>query len=647
MSQVMPYVERAVDADGLRTLRAGRDFYVFGPPGTGKTTLRRRMAETLRANGLRVAEVELGRLGAGALAGETGYFALAAAVSTAFGLPDPRLFWEQHAHLDPAERWYRYLRRVPPGAPVVLLIDEVEVLVDRPHEIDSVFAALLPSRAVGCTRVITGLFGTTHPFDLGVDIRHPGTDHSAVRRWFRTAIALEPGDFDPEEAQVLLPRLARVGGDPRALLAAVLRWTGGHPGTTGALVDAIAEGGPLMISGSERDTVTAQVEALFVEPRPEAVPALAAIARALDADDPPAVADAWIDVLRGEAPAWRPGDRAQERLRRAGIAVVHEARIVARSVLFMTVFDEDWAEARRIADGLPARLDAWEASGRADAALLCGEDLRRASRWAEGRPVDPALSALLVASWNRADRLSDRRTRERRMDSMPPASLPPPMVAPPEIEATAPAGEDVFTPLAEPAAAPTSAAPDRRLAWIAGAALVAAAALVLLAPWRAPLTEITPAQTPAVTLAAERTADGARGGTPSPARGPATVVLGEDAVAGPQRPAAVGSGAVRGQMPPVMLPMPSAMPRMPSAMPRMPSGMPLVPPSMPSAPSAMPSAESSRRSQTPSVPPHMPPARSVKAPATPAAATLQARLARSGSSAAWVAFTTSKRGRSA
>ncbi len=430
------YITRAVDGDCLRALRAGRNFYVFGPPQTGKTRLRERMGDTLRASGLRVVEIDLAARGGGEL-----YFDLSLACAVQFGLGDPARFWDDYRDLDPAERWQRYLQTVPAGGPVVLLIDSVEALLAGGHDIDAFFGALRPAKVVGRTPIVTCLFGAVERIDLGIDIRTASLGRSHTRTWFRTAVQLRPDPFTAEEAEVVLPRLETPGGDARALLDGIMDWTAGHPALTTVLVDAIAEGGPLMVSGSEADTVAATVDALLFDAELSSVPTFAAAEAWTDCADPGATARWWSRIRRDDRVDWKPGEEAQRQLRMAGLARVDGAVLRPTNRLLVEVFDQAWCDARTLGDGLAARAREWLERDQDPGHLLDGDLLRRASAWSEGRDIDPAISELIVASWVHA------RHSEQPADLAPPrievASAPPvsmTQTAPPGLIAAAPPG---------------------------------------------------------------------------------------------------------------------------------------------------------------------------------------------------------------
>ena len=117
------YVARAVDAELVRALRAGRGAVVLGPRFSGKSSLRVRAARALRSGGdgaepdappVRCASIEVRSLQAASSG--AAYQALGAALARELGLPAVGAFWQLHADAAPADRFRRFvLEEVAPA----------------------------------------------------------------------------------------------------------------------------------------------------------------------------------------------------------------------------------------------------------------------------------------------------------------------------------------------------------------------------------------------------------------------------------------------------------------------------------------------------------------------------------------------------
>ena len=334
-------------------------------------------------------------IGQGAFTGATWYFALADAVALPLGLGDPLVFWRNNAELSPVERWSRYLRTAPAGSPVVVLIDQVECLLTRPHPADDFFRAL----DVADGGPAAALFGTVGSVALGADIVRVEECDSAVRRWFRGAKTVELVDFSREEIAGFVPWIEPLGADVERLLDAIASWTAGHPGLTNTLARALARGGPLLMSGIEVDTVSAQVEALFLGTNRHTEPTMADVAARFDSGPPTEMATLWTRVLAGEEPLRRSGDRAVVSLCATGLIAPSGSRLVARNRIFTTAFGAQWAEARRVGGEFMQAANAWHQAGRPSTDLLRGAALDRAVAWAQGRTdLSDALRDLIWTS---------------------------------------------------------------------------------------------------------------------------------------------------------------------------------------------------------------------------------------------------------
>lgn len=375
------YVVRAVDEQLHEALARGHYVLVTAPPQTGRSLLLRHMADRLRREGFRCAEVYPRMLGGHEPTGESCIYGLIETVATQLALEDPLEFWKTTRDLPPIRRWIRFLGEVvQPGVdgPAVIFIDDLEDLAGLPIPRDDLLASLHPpSRKGGKRRV-------RHPltFCLFANRRPEDLEGEAARLFLRAdEIALE--DLTRAEAQALLPSLTGLGADPGALLAAVLDWTSGHPAMSVALCASLA-GQSVTAGDSEAIAVTRQVERVLLA-EPSRVPALAAAERALQTGDPVRQVRLWRRLVSGELVDFDPDDAAQRALRAAGLAVVSGAKLRPRNRVFTAVFDHAWIEARQREQGLAIQVSAWLDADRDPALLLRGENLAAAARWAQGR----------------------------------------------------------------------------------------------------------------------------------------------------------------------------------------------------------------------------------------------------------------------
>ncbi len=404
-----PYIERDAD-EALRTaLVDGEYALVLGPRGSGKTALRIAVGEQLAKDGVDVATVDLGAIGA-----ETRPDAFCASLlieaGRSLGLAEEAKRAWRRSKGPPQVRLRACLREVileSRERPLVLFVDELELIRALGPARDDFFAAL---RAMADARghdpvwrrLSVCLIGALTRDELISDPRRSGFDLPARE--------ITPRDFSREQLDELAalfdPLAERV--DSKALLDALSEWTSGHP----ALVQWIC--GDLLLRelarGREATAVELVIRESFLQRGPELDPLLGDTARRLRRDhrDPyrTRILAAYERVLRGDVIDLRGRQLGSEgalivaRLKVYGlVAPSAGGKLRVRNRVVERAFDRNWV--RRALAGRPVSdaLERWEAGGRRPGALLRGDALRDAIAWVEGRPdVTPSERDFVLAS---------------------------------------------------------------------------------------------------------------------------------------------------------------------------------------------------------------------------------------------------------
>lgn len=426
------YIARRADEELFEHL-VERDYcHVLAPRQIGKSSLRVRTQERLRARGIRCASVDLTGIGSHASPDEW-YFSLASAIAEALALPDdPADLWQKERRLSTVRRFRQFLHDAVlggEGPPVVVFIDEIDVTLSLPFSRDDFFGlirALQQARADDARwrRLTFVLVGVASPLDL---IANP------ERTPFSSSVAVNLEDFTHEEARVFLPGLACAGGDAATLLHAVLGWTDGHPALTQRLCyrlsqqEGAAQGAPpgprvdalveelFLASGRIEDPILLDAERRFAGDRPDArIPVMLHLYQRLLADE--------------NVPADGNNPR-QFGLRIAGLAAERRTEsgiwLRTRNRIFASVFDKGWVDEKLARRFLTEPLQIWKDAGRRDDHVLRGDALEIALGWSRGREdVSPDERDFLQASQavarkeeeqtRRAER--DRAERERAED---------------------------------------------------------------------------------------------------------------------------------------------------------------------------------------------------------------------------------------
>ncbi len=272
------YVERAADRRLLEALRAKRLCCVLGPLAIGKSSLLHRAAETLRASGTLVANVDLRRIAEQRSATPDGSLRLIAArIGTELKLGVDVDAWWNARGSEREDRLVEFFWEVVltnTTAPVVIMLDDVD------GGLTLTFATELLDAIGGCyaRRSREPDFGRLG-FALAGCASRRELEQASAALGLAEAELIEPQDFTAQQSY----RLAvAFGGDQelaQALMDRICAWTGGHPYLTQRVARSVARKGGrfedvervvreqlLTPEAANRDPLLAQVHAWLAAP---------------------------------------------------------------------------------------------------------------------------------------------------------------------------------------------------------------------------------------------------------------------------------------------------------------------------------------------------------------------------------------------
>ncbi|WP_088892455.1 AAA-like domain-containing protein [Leptolyngbya ohadii] len=400
------YVTRQADGKFYQKLIEGEFCYVLNSRQMGKSSLRVRAEERLRAEGVACATIDITSIGTAGITPEQWYFGVIELLVNSFSLYDcfdSYEWWEENKLLSPVQKFSKFLKQIllqQVTQSIVIFVDEIDSVLSLPFNIDDFFAVIRDcynNRAdqPEFRRLTFALIGVATPSDLIRDKR---------RTPFNIGQAIELTGFSVQEAKPLLPGLASRAENPPALLCEIIHWTGGQPFLTQKVCQLVMKFASPIAAGTESESIANLLQSEVIDrweaqDEPEHLKTIRNRILQSSTQRTGRLLGLYQQVLQ-QGGITADDTPEQMELRLSGLVVRREGKLQVYNPIYAAVFNLAWVS-QALANLRPyaQTFSAWVDSGFTDKSrLLRGQALTDAQAWAKGKGLSELDDEFLRAS---------------------------------------------------------------------------------------------------------------------------------------------------------------------------------------------------------------------------------------------------------
>ena len=396
------YVTRSADRELLDALRNGEFCYVLNSRQMGKSSLRVRTMQRLKAEGFVCAAIDITKLGTRQITADQWYKGLVFELVRGFNLSNKFTLkgWrDEHRELSSLQQLSLFVEDVLlvefSTEKLIIFLDEIDSVKSLDFSTDDFFAFIRSCYNQRADhpkfhRLTFCLLGVATPSDLITDKQ---------RTPFNIGRAIELSGFSFEEAETaLLQGLVQQVDDAESFLEKLINWTGGQPFLTQKLCKLAVEKAESRNLKIEQLVWKYIVENWESQDEPEHLRTIRN--RILSNEKRTSRLLGIYQQLLQQQEVAADDSSEQIELQLSGLVIKHQGKLTIYNRIYESIFDLNWVE-KALANLRPysEALRGWTSAQRQDDSwLLRGQALQQALTWSIGKSLSDLDYQFLNAS---------------------------------------------------------------------------------------------------------------------------------------------------------------------------------------------------------------------------------------------------------